>query len=128
MAAPRVKLNHFQHFLEMVQKSRLLAPNLREMTLRFYTGNKHGGNAVARDLVLKHLLALRWMNPNAVIYLREYKGQGSPEVDYELCKPGYTWREFVYIFSAPATLLQGRPRELQRRPSRSSIRSRRRRS
>lgn len=88
MAAPKVKLNHFQHFLEMVQKSRLLAPNLREMTLRFYTGNKHGGNAVARDLVLKHLLALRWMNPNAVIYLREYKGQGSPEVDYELCEPG----------------------------------------
>ena len=129
MAAPKVKLNHFQHFLDMVKSSRLLAPNLREMTLRFYTGNKHGGNAVARDLVLKHLLALRWMNPNAVIYLREYKGQGSPEVDYELCKsPEDTWREFVKISGAPVTLLQGRPRELQRRPLRSSILSRQLRS
>ena len=33
-----------------------------------------------------HLLALRWMNPNAVVYLREYKGQGCPEVDLELCE------------------------------------------
>ena len=79
-------MGRFQHFLGMVDKSKFLAPNLKEMTLRFYTGNKHGGNAVARDLVLKHLLALRWMNPNAVIYLREFKGQGSPEIDYELCK------------------------------------------
>ena len=80
------QMGHLKHFLQMVNRSKLLAPNLKEMTLRFYTGNKHGGNAVAREVVLKHLLALRWMNPNAVIYLREYKGQGSPEIDYELCK------------------------------------------
>jgi hypothetical protein len=81
-------MGRFEHFLGMVAKSKLQAPNLKEMTLRFYTGNKHGGNAVARDLVVKHLLALRWMNPNAVIYLREVKGQGCPEVDYELCESG----------------------------------------
>ena len=33
-----------------------------------------------------HLLALRWMNPNAIIYLREFKGQGTPEMDMELCE------------------------------------------
>jgi hypothetical protein len=42
--------------------------------------------ALPREIVTKHLLALRWMNPNAVIYLREYRGQGTPEVEYELCE------------------------------------------
>jgi hypothetical protein len=31
-------------------------------------------------------MALRWMNPNAVIYLREIKGQGKPYVEYALCE------------------------------------------
>jgi hypothetical protein len=39
-----------------------------------------------RDVLRDHLLALRWMNPNAVIYLREAKGQGTPQVEYELCE------------------------------------------
>ncbi len=33
-------------------------------------------------------MALRWMNPNAVIYLREIKGQGKPYVEYALCEFG----------------------------------------
>jgi hypothetical protein len=37
-----------------------------------------------RTVVKNHLLALRWMNPNAVIYLRENHGQGTPKVDYHL--------------------------------------------
>ncbi len=41
---------------------------------------------VCRYVVRDHILGLRWMNPNAVIYLREYKGQGTPRVEYELCE------------------------------------------
>jgi hypothetical protein len=37
-------------------------------------------------VVAKHLLALRWTNPNAVIFLREVKGQGTPTVEYALRK------------------------------------------
>jgi hypothetical protein len=105
----------------MVDKSRLLAPNLREMTLNVFTGNAHGGNHIARyglssqrqprrasrsdrlwkniavldtsnllcrQLIRDHLVALRWMNPNAVIYLKEVKGQGTPVVDFKLCESG----------------------------------------
>lgn len=38
------------------------------------------------DVVQNHLLALRWMNPNAVVYLREERGQGTPVIEYELCE------------------------------------------
>ena len=72
-------------FTAMVAKSRLLAPNLRSMTLTVWSGNAHGGNAVARELVRKHLLALRWSNPNAVVRLAQVVGQGRPTVEYELC-------------------------------------------
>ena len=72
-------------FLAMVEKSRLLAPNLRALTLTVWSGNAHGGNAVARELVRKHLLALRWSNPNAVVRLAQVVGQGAPKVEYELC-------------------------------------------
>ena len=37
------------------------------------------------DIVRYHLLALRWINPNAVIYLREVRGQGTPTIEYTLC-------------------------------------------
>lgn len=39
---------------------------------------------IRRYIIKKHLLALRWMNPNAVIYLKEIKGQGTPQFIYEL--------------------------------------------
>lgn len=38
------------------------------------------------EIVRDHLLALRWMNPNAIVYLREYKGQGPATIEYSLCK------------------------------------------
>ena len=68
----------------MLRQSRVIAPNLKVATLKYYTGNVHKGNAVAREVVREHLLALRWMNPNAVIYMREIYGQGTPEIEYEL--------------------------------------------
>ena len=74
-----------QVFLDMVQRSRLLAPNLKELTLSVYTGQAHKGNQVAREVVRDHLAALRWMNPNAVVYLREARGQGKPTISYTLC-------------------------------------------
>jgi hypothetical protein len=80
-------MGRMKQYLEMVTQSRLLCPNLKEMTLRVYTGNTHRGNSVARMVVRDHLLALRWCNPNAVIYLREARGQGTPTVEYELWKP-----------------------------------------
>jgi hypothetical protein len=83
-------------YLALVRESRLLAPNLKEMTLRLFTGEGHRGNRVARAVVRDHLLALRWSNPNAVIYLREARGQGTPTVEYELWKTGAP-------ASAPAT-------------------------
>jgi hypothetical protein len=72
-------------FLDLVKRSRLLAPNLREMTMTLYNGQGHKGNQVAREVVRDHLAALRWMNPNAVIYLREARGQGTPTISYSLC-------------------------------------------
>lgn len=41
-------MGRLQKFLDGVKASRLLAPNLKEMTLKYYTGNKHRGNAIAR--------------------------------------------------------------------------------
>lgn len=35
-------------YLDMIKRSRLLAPNLREMTLSLFTGNAHAGNHVGR--------------------------------------------------------------------------------
>ncbi len=78
-------MGRLKQYLDVIQQSRLLAPNLREMTLRMHTGNKNPANAVARVVVRDHLLALRWMNPNATIYLREVKGQGAASVEYFLC-------------------------------------------
>jgi hypothetical protein len=72
-------------YLSLVKQSRLLAPALKEMTLTIYTGNANAGNKVARLIVRDHLAALRWMNPNAVIFLREVRGQGTPTIDYSLC-------------------------------------------
>ncbi len=37
------------------------------------------------DIVKKHLLALRWTNPDALIYLRESKEHGTAHVEFELC-------------------------------------------
>ena len=71
-------MGRLRGYVELVRQSRLLAPNLKEMTLRVFTGNAHRGNAVARAVVRDHLLALRWSNPNAVVYLREARGQGAP--------------------------------------------------
>ena len=61
-------------YVAMVSRSRLLAPNLRRLKLTVYAGNAHRGNAVARALVARHLLALRWMNPNAQVALKEIIG------------------------------------------------------
>ena len=71
-------------YVAMVSRSRLLAPNLRRLKLTVYAGNAHRGNAVARALVARHLLALRWMNPNAQVALHAAPGQGAPTVEYEL--------------------------------------------
>jgi hypothetical protein len=109
-------MGRMKTYLEMVAKSQLVAPNLKEMTLRFFTGNGHKGNHTARwaaaaarqqrrdaattlgdsffalpdracrSVLRNHLLALRWMNPNAIVYMREFRGQGTPEVAYELCE------------------------------------------
>ena len=81
-------MGRMRQYLALVRESRLLAPNLKEMTLRLFTGEGHRGNRVARAVVRDHLLALRWSNPNAVIYLREARGQGTPTVEYELWKTG----------------------------------------
>lgn len=89
-------MGRLRGFVELVQQSRLLAPNLKEMTLRLFTGEQHRGNRVARAVVRDHLLALRWSNPNAVVFLREAKGQGTPSVEYEL------WKEPVAAASASA--------------------------
>jgi hypothetical protein len=80
-----ITMGRMEVFLDLVRKSRLLAPNLKEMTLAMYTGQAHKGNQVARLFVRDHLAALRWMNPNAVIYLRETRGQGVPTISYSLC-------------------------------------------
>lgn len=39
---------HLQPYLALVSKSRLLAPNLKEMYLNVYTGNRDLGNAVGK--------------------------------------------------------------------------------
>jgi hypothetical protein len=78
-------MGHMTKYLEMVKNSQLLAPNLKEMSLKVYTGRENPGNQVARLVVRDHLAALRWMNPNAVIYLREFRGQGVPEIELSLC-------------------------------------------
>ncbi|RYG46455.1 hypothetical protein EON67_09535 [archaeon] len=52
-----------------------------------------------REIVARHLLALRWMNPNAVVYLRETKGQGVPSVSFDLCTYWLRPRAPVRTFS-----------------------------
>ena len=84
-------MSRLERYLDMVASSRLLAPNLMALTLSFFAGRAHRGNDVARALVRDHLLALRWMNPNAVIYLREARGQGVPHIQYELCECAWWW-------------------------------------
>ena len=83
-------MGRMRGYVELVRQSRLLAPNLRELTLRLFTGEQHRGNRVARLVVRDHLLALRWMNPNAVVFLREVRGQGAPSVEFELWKDAGT--------------------------------------
>lgn len=77
-------MGRLANFLGMVESSRLLAPNLRTLKLTVYSGNAHRGNAVARAIVQRHLLALRWMNPNAQVSLHAVTGQGTPRIEYEL--------------------------------------------
>lgn len=72
-------------FLALVAQSRLLAPALKDMTLRVFMGNTFAGNKVARFIVRDHLAALRWMNPNAVVFLEQSRGQGVPLIEYSLC-------------------------------------------
>ena len=95
-------MGRLKSYVELVRQSRLLAPNLKEMTLRVFTGNAHRGNAVARAVVRDHLLALRWSNPNAVVYLREARGQGAPSVEYELWKDGAAAAAAAAPTTAPA--------------------------
>jgi hypothetical protein len=42
------RMGRLAAYVEMIAQSRLLAPNLKTMTLKLYTGNGHRGNAVAR--------------------------------------------------------------------------------
>lgn len=70
-------------YLDMVAKSRLLAPNLKKMTLHVYS-NTQVPNRIAREVVRDHLLGLRWMNPAAVITLRETRGPGISNIQYQL--------------------------------------------
>jgi hypothetical protein len=58
---------------------------------------------LSRDLILKHLLALRWMNPNALVYLHEAREVGEARVEFELC----TWRRWS-VETDRALLLSGR--------------------
>ncbi len=41
-------MGRLQQYLAQIRQSRLLAPNLKEMTLRVHTGNKHPGNLIGR--------------------------------------------------------------------------------
>jgi hypothetical protein len=41
-------MGRMKQYLDLIQQSRLLAPNLKEMTLKLYTGNQHKGNVIAR--------------------------------------------------------------------------------
>lgn len=41
-------MGRMNYFLDQIKQSRLLAPNLKEMTLKIYTGNKYPGNRIAR--------------------------------------------------------------------------------
>lgn len=41
-------MGRLKQYVDMVAKSQVLAPNLKELTLRLYTGRLHTGNDVAR--------------------------------------------------------------------------------
>lgn len=41
-------MGRLEKYLAMVGASKLLAPNIKTMTLKFFTGNRHAGNDIAR--------------------------------------------------------------------------------
>ena len=75
-------------FVNAVKQSRLLAPNLKEVVYTVYTTNSTRANVTAKLVVRDHLAALRWMNPNAVIHLKEIRGVGQPTLECKLCACG----------------------------------------
>lgn len=42
--------------------------------------------APRRTIVTKHLLGLRWMNPNSLVFLRDSPDAGHAHVEFELCE------------------------------------------
>ena len=72
-------------FVAAVKQSRLLAPNLRKATFKVYTTNSTRANITAKLVMRDHLAALRWMNPNAAIHLKEIRGSGKPVFECTLC-------------------------------------------
>lgn len=44
-------MGRMRKYLDMVAASKLLAPNLKSMTLKVFTGHAHKGNDVARLVV-----------------------------------------------------------------------------
>ena len=72
-------------YVAAVKQSRLLAPNLQEVTCKVFTTNSTQANITSKLVVRDHLAALRWMNPNAVIHLKEIRGVGQPVFECKLC-------------------------------------------
>eukprot|EP01138_Halocafeteria_seosinensis_P000827 gb/GECG01000848.1/.p1 GENE.gb/GECG01000848.1/~~gb/GECG01000848.1/.p1 ORF type:complete len:265 (+),score=41.02 gb/GECG01000848.1/:1-795(+) len=55
-------------------EKKFLAPNLKELHLWKFAsmkGQGHPSNRITFDIAKYHLLAFRWMNPNALVYLHE---------------------------------------------------------
>ena len=91
------------HVTGMLSKSVVHAPNLKQMTLTLRNGHKSNligrcvGVLVAvrelwpcnaaprREVVVRHMLALRMMNPSAEVDFVRLKEKGTARVDYELC-------------------------------------------
>ena len=72
-------------FVAAVKQSRLLAPNLKEGVFKVFSSNSTRANITAKLVLRDHLAALRWMNPNAAIHLKEIKGRGQPVFECTLC-------------------------------------------
>eukprot|EP01138_Halocafeteria_seosinensis_P000826 gb/GECG01000847.1/.p1 GENE.gb/GECG01000847.1/~~gb/GECG01000847.1/.p1 ORF type:complete len:142 (+),score=6.34 gb/GECG01000847.1/:1-426(+) len=74
-------------------EKKFLAPNLKELHLWKFAsmkGQGHPSNRITFDIAKYHLLAFRWMNPNALVYLHEARvEEKTPSyAEFTLCK----WR------------------------------------
>jgi len=96
-------------FVNAVKQSRLLAPNLKEVVYTVYTTNSTRANVTAKLVVRDHLAALRWMNPNAVIHLKEIRGVGQPKLECKLCACGGGGAEGLRARWSPAPFFTHTP-------------------